>query len=182
MDITVTGRHVEATAALKEYAAKKVAHLEIDFPRIISVHVILEVDKFRHIAEVVLHCANHITIEAREVSEDLYASIDRVVDKAARQMRKYKTRLQNHRPRRATLRHIDEQVFTHDLHEEAGRTQHIRTEQYPMKPMFVDEAVLQLELSDSRQFLMFLNADTEQVNVLYRHRNGDFGLLQPTPA
>jgi putative sigma-54 modulation protein len=183
MDITVTGRHVEATTALKDYAAKRVGQIGIDFPRIISVHVILEVDKFRHIADIVLHCANHINIEAREVSEDLYASIDRVVDKAARQMRKYKTRLQNHhRPRRATIRHIDEQVFTHDLHEEEGKTQHIRTEEYPVKPMFVDEAVLQLELSDHRQFLMFLNADTEHVNVLYRRRNGDFGLLKPTPA
>jgi putative sigma-54 modulation protein len=98
MDITVTGRHVEVTPSIREYAAKKLDHIGIDFPRILSAHYILEVDKFRQIAELVLQCGNHITIEASEVSEDLYASIDRVVDKVARRMRKYKTKLQNHRP------------------------------------------------------------------------------------
>lgn len=180
--ITVTGRHLTITPAIEDYARKKVENIHIDFPRILDAHFILEVDKFRQVAELVLHCGNHITIEARDVHEDLYAAIDQVVDKAERQIRKYKTRIQDHRPRRATLRHFDEQVFTHDLHEEDGRTHHIRTEQYPCKPMFVDEAVLQLEVSDRREFLVFLNAETEKVNVLYRRRNGDFGLIQPTLA
>ena len=100
MEMTVTGRHVEITPAIREYAEKKLDHIGIDFPHILSAHYILEVDKFRQIAELVLQCGNHITIEAREVSEDLYASIDRVVDKAARQMRKRKTKLQRHRPKR----------------------------------------------------------------------------------
>jgi len=182
MDITVTGRHVEVTQPLREYATKKLDHIGLSFPRIIDAHFILEVDKYRHVAELILRCSNHITIEAREVSEDLYASLDRVVDKVVRQMTKYKARMKDHRPRRAQLRHIDEQVFTHDLHEEQGKTHHLRTEQYPMKPMFVDEAVLQLEMSDDRQFIVFINADTEKINVVYRRRNGDFGLLLPTPA
>jgi putative sigma-54 modulation protein len=179
MDMTVTGRHVDVTPAIREYAEKKLEQIGIDFPRILSAHYILEVDKFRHIAELVLQCGNHITIEAREVSEDLYASIDRVVDKVERQMRKYKTKIQRHRPRRAALYHVDEQVMTHALHEEDGTTQIVHTEKFAIKPMYVDEAVLQLELSD-RQFLVFLNAETEKVNVMYRRKKGDFGLIEPT--
>jgi putative sigma-54 modulation protein len=182
MDITVTGRHIEATPAIKDYAAKKLEHVGIDFPRILSAHFILDVEKFRHIAELVIQCGNHITIEAREISEDLYASIDRVVDKVARQMRKYKTKIQDHRPRDVEMFHVDEHVLTHDLHEEQGKHRVVRTERFAIKPMFVDEAVLQMELSDQSQFLVFLNADTEKVNVLYRRRNGDFGLIQPTLA
>ncbi len=179
MDMTVTGRHVDVTPAIREYAGRKLDQIGIDFPRILSAHYILEVDKFRHIAELVLQCGNHITIEAREVSEDLYASIDRVVDKVARQMRKYKTKIQRHRPRKAIPYQVDEQVMTHDLQEEDGTTQIVHTEKFAIKPMFVDEAVLQLELSD-RQFLVFLNAETEKVNVLYRRNKGDFGLIEPT--
>jgi putative sigma-54 modulation protein len=179
MDMTVTGRHVDVTPAIRQYAGKKLDHIGIDFPRILSAHYILEVDKFRHIAELVLQCGNHITIEAREVSEDLYASIDRVVDKVARQMRKYKTKIQRHRPRKAVAFDVDEQVMTHDLHEDEGTTQIVHTEKFAIKPMFVDEAVLQLELSD-RQFLVFLNAESEKVNVLYRRTSGDFGLIEPT--
>jgi putative sigma-54 modulation protein len=179
MDMTVTGRHVDVTPAIREYAGKKLDHIGIDFPRILNAHYILEVDKFRHIAELVLQCGNHITIEAREVSEDLYASIDRVVDKVARQMRKYKTKIQRHRPRKAVAFDVDEQVMTHDLHEDEGTTQIVHTEKFAIKPMFVDEVVLQLELSD-RQFLVFLNAETEKVNVMYRRKKGDFGLIEPT--
>lgn len=182
MDITVTGRHVEVTPAIKQYASKKLDHIGIDFPRVLSAHYILEVDKYRQIAELIVHCGNHITIEARDVSEDLYAAIDKVVDKVARQMRKYKTKMQNHRPRGAKLFHVDEHVLTHDLHEDEGRHRVVRTEQFAIKPMFVDEAVLQMELSENHQFLVFLNAESEKVNVLYRRKNGDFGLIQPTLA
>jgi putative sigma-54 modulation protein len=68
------------------------------------------------------------------------------------------------------------------LHEEQGRHRVVRTEQFAIKPMFVDEAVLQMELSVNHQFMVFLNAETDKVNVLYRRRNGDFGLIQPTLA
>ncbi|HUJ72554.1 MAG TPA: ribosome-associated translation inhibitor RaiA [Verrucomicrobiae bacterium] len=179
MEMTVTGRHVDITPAIREYAEKKLDHIGIDFPRVLSAHYILEVDKFRHIAELVLQCGNHITIEAREVSEDLYASIDRVVDKVMRQMRKYKTKIQRHRPRKAALYHVKESVLTHDLQEDEGTARIVHTENFAIKPMFVDEAVLQLELSET-QFLVFLNAESEKVNVIYRRKKGDFGLIQPT--
>ena len=192
--VTVTGRHLAVTAAINDYAQKKVESLHLEYPRIIDARVILEVDKYRHRAEVVLVCCNHITIEASEESTDLYASLDQVIGKVARQMRKYKTRLlKSHRPHRnETVRYLEEQVFDADSFEgfeqeitakgyaEAPpEPEVIQTEKYPVKPMFVDEAVLQMDMS-ARQFLVFLNAKTDKVNVLYRRKKGDYGLIQPS--
>jgi putative sigma-54 modulation protein len=199
--IQVTGRHVSVTEAMKEYCRRKVATLHLDYPKIIEVQVILDVQKYRHLAEVILHCSNHITIEASAVSSDMYASIDQVVDRIGRQMRKYKTRLmQSHRPRKQAIRHLEAQILRWQWTEpramvDAGMAAEaplpvsgqdgesepevIHTEKYPVKPMFVDEAVLQMEMS-TKQFLVFLNAKSDKVNVLYRRKSGDFGLIEPT--
>ena len=181
--VKVTGRHVSITEAIKDYAHKKVENLHLDYPRIIEAHVILDVEKHRHFAEVILHCNNHITIEASHECDDMYASIDGVIDKIAQQMRKYKTKiLRNHRPR-GFVKHFDEHVFA-PLNEafaeiEEHEPEVIKTERYAVKPMFVDEAVLQIEMS-TRQFVVFLNAKSEKINVLYRRKDGGFGLMEPT--
>jgi putative sigma-54 modulation protein len=182
--VKVTGRHVSITEAIKNYAINKIEHLHLDYPRIIEAHVILDVEKHRHFAEVILHCNNHITIEASEETDDMYASIDGVASKVARQMRKYKTKiLRNHRPRKSNnVQHFDETVLaldeTFEQLEEA-EPQVVQTERYPVKPMFTDEAVLQLEMS-ARQFVVFLNAKTEKINILYRRKGSGFGLIEPT--
>jgi len=99
MRIEITGRHVEVTDAIKEYARKRVEHHLADFPFVQSVHVILDVEKFRRIAEIVVTGRSHLQTEARDESEDLYASIDRVVDKVVRQLNRFRekriTRHQN---------------------------------------------------------------------------------------
>lgn len=224
--VTVTGRHLAITAAINDYAEKKIEGLHLNYPKIIEAHVILEVDKYRHRAEVVLVCCNHITIEASEESNDLYHSMDQVTDKIARQMRKYKTRLlRQQRPHRnPSVRYLDEQVFGsnafENLAELAANGYHddvaamkaaaslrgtpapaaatsaanaaaaplpaaeiereiIKTEKYAVKPMYVDDAVLQMQMSEEQQFVVFTNAKTEEVNVLYRRKEGDFGLIQP---
>lgn len=190
--VTVTGRHLAVTAPLSDYAQKKIVGLHLDYPRIIEAHVILEVDKYRHRAEVILVCCNHITIEASEESPDLYCSLDQVIDKVARQMRKFKTRLlRSHRPRRQeSIRYLAEQVYDAEAFDDLEpitakgyvepppEPEVVQTERFAVKPMFVDEAVLQMEMS-ARQFLVFQNAKSEKVNVLYRRKNGDFGLIEP---
>jgi putative sigma-54 modulation protein len=91
--------------------------------------------------------------------------------------------MRSHRPRRAELQHFEEQVLSvdgFDDHED-WEPQVIQTERYPVKPMFTDEAVLQLEMSN-RQFVVFLNAKSEKVNVLYRRKDGGYGLMEPTFA
>ena len=217
--VTVTGRHLAITAAINDYAEKKIEGLHLNYPRIIEAHVILEVDKYRHRAEIVLICANHITIEASEESTDLYASMDQVTDKIARQMRKYKTRLlRQQRPHRNdSVRYLDEQVFRSDAFESLSaiaengyhddvaamkaaakargekaavvgnapvlpveiEREIVKMEKYAVKPMYVDDAVLQMQMSEDQQFVVFTNAKTDEVNVLYRRKEGDFGLIQP---
>jgi putative sigma-54 modulation protein len=191
--IRVTGRHVSVTEAMKEYCRRKAATLHLDYPKIIEVQVILDVQKYRHQAEVILHCSNHITIEARAECNDMYASIDQVVDRVARQMRKCKTRLmKNHRPKKQNTRPFNDRIVRWEwidaaaefpidgetpVEEQAVREM-VHREKYPVKPMSADEAVLQLELSN-KQFLVFLNSQTDKVNVLYRRKKGDFGLIEP---
>ena len=109
-------------------------------------------------------------------------AVDAATDKIARQMRKYKTRLmRKHRPRKDIVQHLEEHVLHPEPIEEDEHHEHavVSTERLAVKPMFVDEAVLQLEMSH-RQFLVFLNARSARVNVLYRRRSGDFGLIEPT--
>ena len=187
--VKVTGRHLHVTPAINDYVTRKIESLHLDYPKIIEAHVILEVEKYRHSAEVILVCSNHITIEACEETNDMYAAIDAAVDKICRQMRKYKTRLmKKHRPRHDIIHHLEEHILEpepvelSDAEDGAQNGAHhpvVRTERYPVKPMFIDEAVLQLEMS-TRQFLVFLNARNSRVNVLYRRKSGDFGLIEPT--
>ncbi len=186
--VKVTGRHLHVTRAISDYVTRKIESLHLDYPKIIEAHVILEVEKYRHSAEVILVCSNHITIEACEETDDMYAAIDAVVDKVARQMRKYKTRLmKKHRPRKDIVKHLEEHVLEPEpvplngsgADEEDGHHHPVvRSERYPVKPMFIDEAVLQLEMS-ARQFIVFLNARSSRMNVLYRRKSGDFGLIEP---
>ena len=90
---------------MKEYFRRKVTGLHLEYPRIVEVHAILDIEKYRHTAEVILRCSNHITIKASSESDDMYASIDQAVDRIARQMRKYHTRLmRNDLPRRHSVR------------------------------------------------------------------------------
>jgi putative sigma-54 modulation protein len=96
--ITVTARHTTLTDAMRDYAVGKIGHLHMEYPRVIEAKAILDVQNDRQIAEIILFCANHVTIEASSESEDLYKSIDETIAKVARQMRKEKTRmLKNHR-------------------------------------------------------------------------------------
>ena len=184
-EIKVTGRHVAVTDAIVDYARKKVESLHLDYPRIIDAQVILDVEKYRHIAEVVLHCSNHITIDASSETSDLYASIDEAVGKIAQQMRKHKTKImRQHRPRRGQIRHLEELVFADDEPVEEYLPEAepliVKTEKYPVKPMFVDEAVLQLQMNAAQHFVVFLNAKTEKVSVLYRRKQGNFGVIEPS--
>ncbi len=184
--VQVTGRHVSVTEPIKDYAIKKVEGLHLDYPKIIEAHVILDVQKYRQSAEIILHCNNHITIEASAETDDMYASIDGALSKVARQMRKYKTRiLKHHRPRKdATIRHYDDHHLADfeidPIPAEEAEPKVLRTEKYMVKPMFVDEAVLQMEISKDRQFIVFHNAKSHKINIIYRRKNKDFGLIEPT--
>ena len=92
--VRVDGRHFPVTEAIRRHAVHKIDQLHLDYPRIIEAHVILDLQKHgdRHMAEIILHCAGHITIEASATTHDIYASLDAVGMKIAQQMRKHKAR------------------------------------------------------------------------------------------
>jgi putative sigma-54 modulation protein len=182
LHITVTGRHLEITDAIREYARKKLDGLHLDYPRIIEAKVILDVQTHhRHFAEIILFCANHITIECSSTSEDLYAAIDETISKIARRMRKYKTRLlKNHRPRKGGIRHIDEHVFSSEAFEDVEKDEvepHIvHRENYRIRPLYPDEAITELELSE-HHWVIFHNQNSHELNMLFRRKDGDYGLI-----
>ena len=112
LPITVTGRHVSVTESMREHAEKKISSLNFDYPKVIDAKVLLDVEKDRHKAEIILHCANHIVIEADSTTANMYTSIDETVHKIARQMRKQKTRmLKSHRPDPAKIRELNESTL-----------------------------------------------------------------------
>jgi putative sigma-54 modulation protein len=187
LPITVTSRHVSMTEAMRDYAQRKVENLHLDYPRIIDAKVILDVEnKERQKAEIILHCANHITIEVDTTTGDIYSAIDESVSKIARRMRKFKTRLlkSHHRPRKGSIKHLQEQVFTEEsmhANEEHDDIEPviIHRENFRMKPLFPDEAIMDLELSD-RPFVLFHNAKNNgKLAILFRRKDGEYGMVEP---
>ena len=185
LPITVTGRHVDITEAMRDYAHKKVESLHLDYPRIIDARVILDVENGRrHIAEIILYCANHITIEASTETEDIYASIDETASKIARRMRKYKTRMlaKAHRPRKGKTKALPEAVYTPEIPEEQGtedvEPHIIHKENYKIRPLFADEAIMELEMNESN-FIVFQNQKSNRLAILFRRKDGDYGMIEP---
>ena len=184
LPIIITGRHIEITEAIREYAHKKIESLHLDYPRIIEAKIILDVQHHRQIAEIILFCADHIVIEVKSTTDDIYSAIDESIAKIARRMRKYKTRLlKSHRPRKdGSIRHIEEQVFhaevLHTTEEDHVEPAYIHAEKYKVRPLFADEAIMDLELSD-RPFVIFHNQKTHKLAIMFRRKDGDYGLVEP---
>ncbi len=185
LPITVVGRNVSVTDAMREYAGKKVAGLHLDYPKIIEARVLLSVESDRHISEIILFCANGIVIEAETTTPDMYASIDETMSKIARRMRKHKTRmLKSHRPdkKRRSLRLVSEMVFPAELPVEADAAVEphiIHKEKYRIKNLYSDEAIMDMEMNE-KPFIVFHDAKTDQLAILYRREDGDYGMLTPT--
>ena len=184
LPITVTGRHISITDSMRDHAMKKVQGLHLDYPRIIEAKVLLDVHKnYQHFAEIVLFCADHITIEADSITEDMYASIDETIAKIARRMRKYKTRmLKSHRrPKRNQIQELSEMVYAAEIPEEPAEELEpliVHEENYRIRPLFTDEAIMEMEMSE-RPFIVFTNAKTQKLSVLFRRKDGDYGVIEP---
>lgn len=182
MRIAITGRHMDVTGALKDHIEGSLEKVRSHFDRVIDADVVLSVEKHRHIAEITLN-ANGIRIHGKEESEDMYASVDNVVSKLDKQIRKFKGRINHYQPRETKEdRAFQYNVIAVSADEEAeapanGHTVVLR-EQLTMKPMSVEEATMQLELANE-EFLVFSNAETQKVNVLYSRNDGTYGLIEP---
>ncbi|HOB21549.1 MAG: ribosome-associated translation inhibitor RaiA [Firmicutes bacterium] len=172
MQLTIKGRNIAITPALREHAEKKIGKLArfFDSATPIDGQVVLRIQGDEHVAEVTLHL-DGLLLRGEEESSDMYASIDGVVDKLERQIHKYKTRI-NRKIRGEKI------TLPSDKSPEQTKDQVVRIKRFQSKPMPVEEAVMQMELL-GHDFFVFRNADNYEVNVLYKRKDGRYGLLEP---
>ena len=170
MNVIVNGRHLEITPALKSYSVEKMSKFEKYLSSISEAVVTLSVEKYRHKAEVLMK-VNGYMIQAESVTGEIYSSIDEVVEKLEKQVVKYKEKLQ-------TFRKSDKKNVE-DVAEKAGTTGNIiKYKKFEMKPMSPEEAVDQMDLLD-KNFFIFANLASGDINVVYRRDDGNYGLIEP---
>ena len=178
MQITTTFRHMEPSDALKTYAEEKLEKIKKYIDEPILAQVFLTVEKIRHTAEITI-TAKGVTIKAAEETNDMYASVDAVSDKIERQLRRFKERIKAHKPASdARERQVQKSIVEASSIEETKEPVVIKTKSFSMKPMSVEEAVMQMELLH-KDFLVYTEASTENINVVYRRKDGNYGLIAP---
>ena len=182
MQIAVTFRHMDASEAVRAYAEEKVARVKKYIEEPIDAQVFLSVEKkIRHKAEVTI-IAKGITIKGSEETNDMYAAVDAVVDKIERQLKRYKEKIKEHKPTSGRERQVEKRVVAAEsIDEGGGEPVIIRSRSFPVKPMSVEEAVMQMDLLH-KDFLVFTDAGTDSINVIYRRRDGNYGLIEPTKS
>lgn len=182
MNIQIHGNHMKVTDALQQYIEDKIGRLEryFDASPQIDAYVTLSVTREQHQVEVTLTVYG-LLFRAEETSDDMYASVDLVADKLHRQIHKYKSKLNQRLHNggfRTRIQHMTGTEATHTTVPLAdGELAVVRVKRIPAKPMEVEEATLQMELL-GHDFFVFTNAQTNEVNVVYRRRDGNAGLIQ----
>jgi putative sigma-54 modulation protein len=172
MHTSVTFKNIDPSDNLRAYVEDKLDRFDrfLDSPA--EANVVLSVEKFRHIAEINI-IGRKLNIVGKEETNDMYSAIDMVLDKIGKQLKKNKEKI---RDRRGGAK-IGEFTAENLNIEEAGRKQ-VMVKNIEYKPMDVDEAIMQMDLVTDN-FLVFSNAKTDQINVLYRRKDGNLGLIQP---
>ena len=178
MQITTTFRHLDPSDALKSYAEEKLERVNKYIDEPVVAQVFMTVEKIRHCAEVTI-TAKGITIKASEETNDMYSAIDAVVDKIERQLRRYKERIKDHKPASESLdRQIKKSIVAAESIDQQQEPVVIRSKTFSIKPMSVDEAVMQMDLLN-KDFLVFTDSVTDSINVVYRRKDGNYGLIEP---
>jgi putative sigma-54 modulation protein len=176
MQVTVIGRHIEATEALKQYATEKFSRLEKHLPNNSQVVVTLSVvKKVHHIAEAIIK-SNGLLIQASEETEEMYSAIDLLTAKLERRVRRYKEKLVDHKHQ--SNKEDGVAMASESSHPDDRIPQIIKTKRFDLKPMQPEEAVMQMELLD-KDFFIFANAINGHVNVIYKLKDGNIGLIEP---
>lgn len=175
MQTSVTFKNLDPTDTLKSYVRDKLDRFDRYLDNPAEANVVLLVEKFRHIAEININ-GDRLTINGKEETNDMYSAIDMVLDKLEKQIKKNKQKIRERRPGVSAkdIALMEEDINLPD--EDPVREVKIKNIEY--KPMDVEEAVLQMDLL-SNNFMVFTNARSDQVNVLYRRKDGHYGLIQP---
>jgi len=174
MNITVTFRHTEPIDSIRDYVVEKISKLEkyLDFPA--EARVVISVEKFRRQVDVTLNL-NGTIVKAVEETEDMYSAIDQVVDTLEKQIKKYLEKIRSRR-----TESWEQQIRSAEVEERIASSEQfiIEPEEMEAKPMDPEEAAMQLIYSN-QDFLVFRNSNTNQINVIYKKKNGNLGLIQP---
>ena len=173
MRITITGRNIDITDGLRSAVEDKLSKLEKYFTPDTDVFVTLSVEKERQKIEVTIPVKGNI-IRSEQVSNDMYVSIDLVEEVIERQLRKYKNKIAD---KQQEAGNFQKEYLEHDYLEDED-IQIIRTKKFGMKPMYPEDACVQMELL-GHTFFVFRNAETDEVNVVYKRKNNTYGLIEP---
>jgi putative sigma-54 modulation protein len=180
MQTSVTFKNLDPSAPLKAYVSDKLDRFDRFLDNPAEASVVLSVEKHRHIAEINI-TGDRLNVYGKEETNEMYSAIDMVLDKIGKQIKKSKQKIREHRTGGKGLAMNIESITLPDTEPEEPEERQERVvtvESVDYKPMDVDEAVMQLDLL-SDHFLVFANAKTDRINVLYRRKDGHYGLVQP---
>ncbi len=173
MRFTITGKNIEVTEGLRSAIEEKIGKLDKYFSSEIQVTVTLSVEKERQKIEVTIPVKGSI-IRAEEVSNDMYVSIDLVEEVIERQLRRYKTRIVESKQAASEF----SKLYVENDYDDEPEIKIVRSKKFGIKPMDPEEACIQMELL-GHSFYVFSNSETDEVNVVYKRKNGTYGLIEP---
>lgn len=176
MKVKVVAKNIELTPALKEIVEKKISKLDKYFDPEVEARATLSVQKNRQIIEVTIPF-NGVILRGEESTEDMYKTIDLVEGKLERQIRKQRTKL-SRRNSGGSLRYPAFNDFETEDKEDKDEAKIVKTKNFNVKPMSADEAILQMELL-GHNFFVYEDAKTSKVNVMYKRKDGNYGLIDP---
>ncbi len=176
MQTSVTFKNLDPSENLKSYVGDKLDRFDKYLYNPAEANVVLSVEKFRHMAEINI-IGDRLNIYGKEVTDDMYSAIDIALDKLEKQIIKNKQKIRKHRS--GAKSNTKENIVEETPFMEDEATRHIIVKNIEYKPMDVDEAIMQMGLVNDN-FLVFTDARTNRVNVLYRRKDGNYGLIQPS--
>lgn len=192
MQVNITFRGIDPIDSLKNYAKEKVERVNKYLDRAGDAHIVLSLERHLQNADITIHSGSFV-LRGREKSGDMYASLDLAMDKIERQLRRYKERLKHHHGK-DRVHHRQDALealrIRHDvveMHEPEKApepdTEHriVRTNEFLAKPMIIEEAIMQMDLMNN-DFLVFTNSQTREMNVVYRRKDGHYGLIEASAA
>lgn len=174
MRISITGRNIDLTDGLKGAVEERLKRLEKYFTPETDVNVTLSVEKDRQKIEVTIPTKGHI-IRSEQVSNDMYVSISLVEEAIERQLKKYRTKLVS---KKMAAAENFRQSFLEDTAEDEEEIKIVRTKRFDVKPMYPEDACLEMEML-GHDFFVFRNAETDEVNVVYKRKGNTYGLIEP---
>ncbi len=176
MQTSVTFKNLDPSENLKSFVREKLDRFDKYLYNPAEANVVLSVEKFRHIAEINI-TGDRLNINGKEETNDMYSAIDMVLDKLEKQIKKNKQKFRKHRT--GSRNRVKNTLPDDDLSFPSETEGQVRIKNIEYKPMDIDEAIMQMDLANGN-FLVFTNARTDRVNVLYQRKNGDYGLIQPS--